>query len=105
VSTWRSPGAHNTSSCNRAGETIQQSERLPLPQIVEIGRYKNGFFAISERAYGHFLDRLDENLYDLAHLLYWWPWFTQWRNIDIQGEIERHYQTKMVDVKDFYERL
>ena len=206
------------------------SERLPLPQIVEIGRYKNGFFAISERAYGHFLDRLAENamrtalpnlletldavkeielndtsgfggwdsrgmaphaswqdalldvvndrpekrihgwrksleevpanlalfeqaaalfatkvalcpnerhlihndllnrnilvennrvtamldwgdsrygdyLYDLAHLLYWWPWFTQWRNIDIQGEIEQHYQTKMVDVKDFYERL
>jgi hygromycin-B 4-O-kinase len=39
--------------------------------------------------------RYGDYLYDLAHLLYWWPWFTQWRNIDIQGEIEQHYQTNI----------
>ena len=37
------------------------SERLPIPRIGEIGQYKNGFFALSERAYGNFLDKLDEN--------------------------------------------
>ncbi|MEO7020768.1 MAG: aminoglycoside phosphotransferase family protein [Ktedonobacteraceae bacterium] len=206
------------------------SERLPLPQIVEIGPYKNGFFALSERAYGNFLDKLDENamravlpnvletldavkeieltdtsgfggwdasgiaphvswqealldvvndhpekrthgwrksleevpeklvlfnqaaalfatkvalcpnerhlihddllnrnvlvkgncvtamldwgsssygdyLYDIAHLLYWWPWFIQWRNIDILWEIEQYYQTKKIDIENFHERL
>jgi hygromycin-B 4-O-kinase len=206
------------------------SERVPIPQIGEIGQYKNGFFALSERDYGNFLEELDENamravlpnllatldvikeialsdtrgfglwdargiaphaswqealldvvndrpekrthgwrksleevpgnlalfeqaaalfatkvslcpnerhlihndllnrnvlvdthritalldwgdsrygdyLYDIAHLLYWWPWFTQWRNIDILGEIEQHYKTKKLDVQDFYERL
>jgi hygromycin-B 4-O-kinase len=37
------------------------SERVPIPQIEEIGQYKNGFFALSERAYGNFLDQLDEH--------------------------------------------
>jgi hypothetical protein len=37
------------------------SERVPIPQIGEIGQYKNGFFALSERAYGHFLEQLDEH--------------------------------------------
>src|SRR5260370_17798477 len=31
------------------------SERVPIPQIGEIGQYKNAFFALSERAYGNFL--------------------------------------------------
>ena len=204
--------------------------RAPLPQILEIGPYQQGFFALSERAYGHFLDQLDEHamravlphvletldavkdiklhntagfglwgasgnaphtswqqalldivndrpetrihgwraslaempenlalfeqaaalfatkvavcpnerhlihndllnrnvfvednrvtalldwgaslygdyLYDIAHLLYWWPWFTQWRKIDIRGEIERHYQTRQVEIQDFHARL
>lgn len=206
------------------------SEKLPIPRIEEIGRYKNGFFALSERAYGNFLDKLDENamrsvlpsllatldaikeielshtrgfglwdargtapyvswqealldvvndrpgrrihgwrksleeapanlalferaatllatkvplcpnerhlihndllnrnilveahrvtalldwgdsrygdsLYDIAHLLFWWPWFPQWCNIDILREIERHYKTKKLDLQNFYERL
>ncbi|HEX4208243.1 MAG TPA: hypothetical protein VHZ51_29375 [Ktedonobacteraceae bacterium] len=37
------------------------SERLPIPRIGEIGQYKNGFFALSECAYGNFPDKLDEN--------------------------------------------
>ncbi len=206
------------------------SERVPVPRIGEIGPYKNGFFALSERAYGNFLDQLDENamravlpnllttfdeikeielsttrgfglwdargialhaswqealldvvndrpekrihgwrksleevpgnlalfeqaaallatkvslcpnerhlihndllnrnvlvathhvtalldwgdsrygdyLYDIAHLLYWWPWFTQWRNIDILGEIKRHYKTKKLDMHNFHARV
>lgn len=203
---------------------------LPLPCILEIGRYKQGFFAISERAYGQFLDQLDgeamratlsnlletldavrevelsgsagfggwnavgdapyaswrealldiandrpehrtygwraslearpehlalfnqvmvlfepllafcpderhlihndllnrnvlvehnritalldwgdgrygDALYDLAHLLFWWPWFSRWRNIDLLGAIEQHYALKEVTMEHFNERL
>lgn len=49
--------------------------------------------------------RYGDYLYDIAHLLYWWPWFSQWRIIDLAGEIERHYQTKQVDMKDIHARL
>jgi hygromycin-B 4-O-kinase len=206
------------------------SQRVPIPQIKEIGPYKNGFFALSERAYGNFLDQLDEHtmravlpnllatldaiqeielsttsgfglwdargiaphaswqealldvvndrpekrtygwrksleavpenravfehaaalfatkvsvcpnerhlihndllnrnilvdahrvtalldwgdsrygdsLYDIAHLLYWWPWFSQWNKIDILGEVEQHYKSKKLGVQDLHERL
>src|SRR5215212_6532581 len=33
---------------------------LPIPAIVEIGEIPGGFFAISKRAWGRFLDDLDE---------------------------------------------
>jgi hygromycin-B 4-O-kinase len=36
------------------------SRDLPIPAITEIGETHNGFFAISERAQGSFLDDLDE---------------------------------------------
>lgn len=206
------------------------SGKLPVPQILEIGQYRNGFFALSERAYGNFLDQLDEDamraalpsllrtldavreveladtrgyggweangmasyaswqealldavndrpgqrihgwrksleempgklalfeqiaslfvetvaqcpderhlihndllnrnvlvenncvtamldwgdarsgdyLYDIAHLLYWWPWFPQWRDIDILGDIERHYQAQRLHAENFHARL
>jgi hygromycin-B 4-O-kinase len=31
-------------------------------------------------------------LYDAAWLIYWWPWFPQWRDIDIAAELERHWE-------------
>jgi hygromycin-B 4-O-kinase len=37
------------------------SRALPIPAIVEIGEIDGGFFAISERASGGFLDDLDED--------------------------------------------
>lgn len=30
-------------------------------------------------------------LYDAAWLIFWWPWFPQWRDIDITAELERHW--------------
>ena len=30
-------------------------------------------------------------LYDMAWLIFWWPWFPQWRDIDITAELERHW--------------
>ena len=39
---------------------VYTSNDLPIPAIVEIGETGGGFFAISERAHGHFLDDLDE---------------------------------------------
>jgi hygromycin-B 4-O-kinase len=31
-------------------------------------------------------------LYDAAWLIYWWPWFPLWRDIDITAELERHWE-------------
>lgn len=31
-------------------------------------------------------------LYDAAWLIYWWPWFPQWQDIDITAELERHWE-------------
>jgi hygromycin-B 4-O-kinase len=31
-------------------------------------------------------------LYDAAWLIFWWPWFPLWRDIDITAELERHWQ-------------
>jgi hygromycin-B 4-O-kinase len=30
-------------------------------------------------------------LYDVAWLIFWWPWFPQWRDIDITAELDRHW--------------
>jgi hygromycin-B 4-O-kinase len=30
-------------------------------------------------------------LYDAAWLIYWWPWFPRWQDIDITAELERHW--------------
>jgi hygromycin-B 4-O-kinase len=30
-------------------------------------------------------------LYDPAWLIFWWPWFPRWRDIDITAELERHW--------------
>jgi hygromycin-B 4-O-kinase len=31
-------------------------------------------------------------LYDAAWLIYWWPWFPRWQDIDIGAELERHWE-------------
>jgi hygromycin-B 4-O-kinase len=33
-------------------------------------------------------------LYDAAWLIYWWPWFPQWQDIDIATELERHWEQR-----------
>jgi hygromycin-B 4-O-kinase len=30
-------------------------------------------------------------LYDAAWLIYWWPWYPQWRGIDIEAELRDHW--------------
>src|SRR5688572_17479296 len=37
------------------------SRGLPIPAVVEIGETRGGYFAISERVVGEFLDDLDED--------------------------------------------
>ncbi len=37
------------------------SRDLPIPAVVEVGPTRGGYFAISERAFGEFLDDLDED--------------------------------------------
>jgi hygromycin-B 4-O-kinase len=31
-------------------------------------------------------------LYDAAWLIYWWPWFPQWQDIDIAAELAKHWR-------------
>jgi hygromycin-B 4-O-kinase len=31
-------------------------------------------------------------LYDAAWLIFWWPWFPQWQDIDITAELEGHWE-------------
>ena len=33
-----------------------------------------------------------DHLYDAAWLIYWWPWFSQWRVIDISAELRDHWE-------------
>jgi len=35
------------------------SEKVPIPKVIEVGETDHGFFAVSERAEGQFLDTLD----------------------------------------------
>ncbi|MFE7795405.1 phosphotransferase [Streptomyces sp. NPDC057460] len=32
-----------------------------------------------------------DHLYDAARLMYWWPWYPQWRAIDIYAELLAHW--------------
>lgn len=32
-----------------------------------------------------------DSLYDAAWLIYWWPWYPQWRAIDINAELSAHW--------------
>jgi hygromycin-B 4-O-kinase len=44
-------------------------------------------------------------LYDLAWLVFWQPWFPEWKAIDFTGEARRHYDGIGLDVPHFEERL
>jgi hygromycin-B 4-O-kinase len=39
---------------------VLSSPALPIPKVLEVGETSTGFFAVSERAYGDFLDELNE---------------------------------------------
>jgi hygromycin-B 4-O-kinase len=44
-------------------------------------------------------------LYDAAWLIYWWPWFPQWQDIDITAELERHWEQHGRLPPDLHARL
>lgn len=44
-------------------------------------------------------------LYDLAWLVFWWPWRPAWKDIDILAEAKRHYAGIRLDLPHFEERL
>ncbi|RYJ23216.1 hygromycin-B-phosphotransferase [Streptomyces sp. L-9-10] len=33
-----------------------------------------------------------DNLYDAAWLIYWWPWYPQWRDVDIRAALPAHWR-------------
>ena len=46
-------------------------------------------------------------LYDAALLIFWWPHplYANWSGIDIQTEIERHFEASALEIPHFAERL
>lgn len=44
-------------------------------------------------------------LYDIAHLIFWSPWFPAWSVIDFRREIERHYAEIGLEVPHVEERV
>jgi len=44
-------------------------------------------------------------LYDAAWLMFWWPWFPQWRDIDIGAELERHWEQRGSPPPGLHHRL
>lgn len=41
-----------------------------------------------------------DNLYDAAWLIYWWPWYPQWSDIDISAVLSAHWGRPPVNVAE-----
>ena len=52
-------GAHGEDFAKDRRMAAHSSESLPIPAVLDIGEAPDGYFAVSERAYGDFLDELD----------------------------------------------
>ncbi|WP_420711778.1 phosphotransferase family protein [Streptomyces sp. NRRL B-24720] len=46
-----------------------------------------------------------DHLYDAAWLIYWWPWYPQWRTIDIHAELLTHWHATEPIPTHLHERL
>jgi hygromycin-B 4-O-kinase len=46
-----------------------------------------------------------DSLYDAAWLIYWWPWYPQWRAIDIKAELSAHWKASGLLPANLRERL
>lgn len=44
-------------------------------------------------------------VYDIAWLTFWWPWYPQWKEIDVAHEVRAHYARTGLVVASFSERL
>lgn len=66
--------------------------------VLVSGRNLTGVIDWGCSMYGDFL-------YDLAWLVFWWPWRPAWKEIDILAEAKRHYAKIGLDIPDFDQRL
>jgi len=53
-------GAHGDDFAKEQVMSAYSSTQLPMPKVLEVGEAPGGFFAVSERAYGDFLDELSD---------------------------------------------
>jgi hygromycin-B 4-O-kinase len=53
-------GAHGDDFSKEQVMSAYSSAQLPIPNVLEVGEAPGGFFAVSERAHGDFLDELSE---------------------------------------------
>ena len=44
-------------------------------------------------------------LYDIAWLIYWWPWYPEWKDIDIMHEVLEHYKKIGLNIPNIENRL
>lgn len=44
-------------------------------------------------------------VYDIAWLTFWWPWYPQWKEIDVAHEVRAHNARTGLVVPSFSERL
>ena len=53
-------GAHGEDFAKDRLMAAYRSDVLPIPEVLDLGEAPGGFFVVARRAYGHFLDDLDE---------------------------------------------
>lgn len=46
-----------------------------------------------------------DRLYDLAWLLFWWPWYPAWQGVDVRTAIGAHLAGTSADLRNVEERL
>ncbi|MFI7292168.1 phosphotransferase family protein [Streptomyces anulatus] len=46
-----------------------------------------------------------DSLYDAAWLIYWWPWYPQWRGVDVHAALQNHWRATGPLPTHLHERL
>lgn len=66
--------------------------------VLVHGQEVRGIFDWGNSMYG-------DALYDAAWLIFWWPWFPAWAEIDIRAALDRHWATADAVPADLEHRL
>jgi hygromycin-B 4-O-kinase len=80
---------------------IVHSDLLNRNVLVDVARQPGTVTAVLD--WGNAL--YGDPLYDLAWLLFWWPWYPAWSDIDIEAEIDQHLQRVGRRPDDLADRL
>jgi len=114
----RTPGWRDRLATSPAGEGAFQAgyvrlaqlvDRLPSERHVIHGDLLNRNVLVDGARITAVLDwgnaLYGDHLYDVAWLLYWWPWQSQWAGIDIRAELDAHWRQIGDPLQDVDSRL